>query len=74
MADVPTLYELMDRYKTPENGRRLATVILANGTLGRPIFTSPGTPPDRVKMLRETFAKMVKDSAFLDEVKKKTSR
>ena len=47
MADVPTLYEIMDGYKIPESGRRVATVILANGTLGRPIFTSPGTPPDR---------------------------
>jgi tripartite-type tricarboxylate transporter receptor subunit TctC len=71
LADVPTLYELMDRYKTPENGRRLATVILANGTLGRPIFTSPGTPPDRVKVLREAFEKMLKDPAFLDDIKKK---
>ena len=71
LADVPTLYELMDRYKTPENGRRLATVILANGTLGRPIFTSPGTPPDRVKILREAFEKMLKDPAFLDDIKKK---
>ncbi len=71
LADVPTLYELMDRYKTPESGRRLATVILANGTLGRPIFTSPGTPPDRVKVLREAFEKMLKDPAFLDDIKKK---
>ena len=46
-------------------------MILANGTLGRPIFTSPGTPPDRVKLLRDAFAKMVKDPAFLEEVKKK---
>lgn len=71
LADVPTLYELMDRYKTPENGRRLATVILANGSLGRPIFTSPGTPPDRVKILREAFEKMVKDPVFIDDIKKK---
>ena len=71
LADVPTLYEIMDRHKTPENGRRLATVILANGTLGRPIFTSPGTPPDRVKVLREAYAKMLKDPAFVDDIKKK---
>ena len=71
LADVPTLYELMDRYKTPESGRRLATVILANGTLGRPIFTSPGTSPDRVKALREAYEKMLKDPAFLDDIKKK---
>lgn len=61
----------MDGYKIPDSGRGLATVMLANGTLGRPIFTSPGTPRDRVKVLREAFGKMVKDPAFLDEVKKK---
>jgi tripartite-type tricarboxylate transporter receptor subunit TctC len=71
LADVPTLYELMDRYKTPDSGRRLATVILANGTLGRPIFTSPGTPADRVAILREAYEKMLRDSAFLDDIKKK---
>jgi tripartite-type tricarboxylate transporter receptor subunit TctC len=71
LADVPTLYEVMDRYKTPESGRRLATVILANGTLGRPIFTSPGTPPDRVKILRDAFDKMVKDPRFIEDVKHK---
>jgi tripartite-type tricarboxylate transporter receptor subunit TctC len=71
LADVQTLYEVMDGYKTPEDGRRLASVILANGTLGRPIFTSPGTPPDRVKMLREAFQKMIKDPVFLEDAKKK---
>jgi len=71
LADVPTLYEVMDRYKTPENGRRLATVILANGALGRPIFTSPGTPSDRVKILRDAYEKMIRDPIFLDDIKKK---
>jgi tripartite-type tricarboxylate transporter receptor subunit TctC len=71
LADVPTLYELMDRYKSTESARRLATVILANGALGRPIFTSPGTPPERVKILREAYEKMLKDPAFLDDIKKK---
>ena len=71
LADVPTLYELMDRYKTPESGRRLATVILANGALGRPIFTSPGTPLDRVKILRDAYERMLRDPIFLDDIKKK---
>ena len=71
LADVPTLYEIMDRYKTPESGRRLATVLLATGALGRPILTSPGTPPDRVKILRQAYEKMVKDPGFLDDIKKK---
>jgi hypothetical protein len=71
LADVPTLYELMDRYKTTVSGRRLATVILANGTLGRPIFTSPGAPSDRAAILREAYEQMLRDPVFLDDIKKK---
>jgi tripartite-type tricarboxylate transporter receptor subunit TctC len=70
-ADVPTIYELMDEYKTPESTRRLVTVILASGDLGRPFVAAPGVPPDRVKILREAFTKTMSDPAFLDEVKKK---
>src|SRR4029077_964527 len=36
LKDVPTIYELMDKYKTSENIRRLAKVVLASGDFGRP--------------------------------------
>ncbi|MDH3445393.1 MAG: tripartite tricarboxylate transporter substrate-binding protein, partial [Deltaproteobacteria bacterium] len=36
MPDVPTVWELMDKYKTPENRRRVARVVLAGDDLGRP--------------------------------------
>ena len=42
LADVPTIYELMDQYKTPEAGKRLTRVILIAATLGRPIAVDPG--------------------------------
>ncbi len=71
LSDVPTLYELMDQYKTPEESRRLATVILAAGVIGRPIIGSPGIPPDRVKILRDAYAKTLKDPEFLAEVKRR---
>jgi tripartite-type tricarboxylate transporter receptor subunit TctC len=69
--DVPTIYELMNEHKTPEATRKLVTVILASGDLGRPFMAPPGVPPDRVKTLREAFMKTVADPAFLDDVKKK---
>ena len=72
LSDVPTIYELMDQYKTSEAGRRLAAVILAGGTLGRPMIGPPGIPPDRVKILREAFAKTMKDPDFLNEIKKRS--
>jgi len=71
LKDVPLFDELMDKYKTPEPARRLASVILAGGALGRPMVTTPGVPPERVKILREAFAKLMKDPAFLEELKKK---
>lgn len=71
LSDVPTMYELMDRHKTPEVARRLATVILAGGALGRPMLGPPGIPPDRVKILREAFARTMKDPGFLDDIKKR---
>jgi tripartite-type tricarboxylate transporter receptor subunit TctC len=61
----------MDKYKTPEAGRRLATVMLASGALGRPMLATPGVPPDRVKILREAFNKTMEDKEFLAELEKR---
>jgi tripartite-type tricarboxylate transporter receptor subunit TctC len=71
LPDTATMYELMDRYKTPEASRRLVTVVLAAGALGRPMLGTPGIPADRVKILREAYDKTMKDAAFLDELKKR---
>jgi tripartite-type tricarboxylate transporter receptor subunit TctC len=71
VKDAPTIYELMDKYKTPDNVRRLAKVVLASGDFGRPIVAPPGVPADRVKMLREAFNKSVNDSALLAEAEKR---
>ena len=71
LPDTPTIHELMDRYKTPEAGRRLATVMLAADELGRPMLGSPGIPADRVKILREAFDKTMKDPDFLADIAKR---
>jgi tripartite-type tricarboxylate transporter receptor subunit TctC len=71
LADVPTIYELMDRYKTRDDARRLATVMLAAGDFGRPIVAPPGVPAERVKILREAFDKTVNDPQFLADAKKR---
>jgi len=61
----------MDKYKTPESSRRLARVVLGSGALGRPMIGTPGTPADRVKMLREAFNATMKDKVFLAELDKR---
>jgi tripartite-type tricarboxylate transporter receptor subunit TctC len=71
LKDAPTIYELMDKYKTTEAGRRLAKVILAAGDFGRPIVAPPGVPADRVKILRDAFDKATKDPALLAEAEKR---
>jgi tripartite-type tricarboxylate transporter receptor subunit TctC len=70
LADVPTIYEFMDRYKTPEVGRRLAHVLLSGDELGRPMVAPPGVPADRVKLLREAYNRTLKDPELVAEVTK----
>jgi tripartite-type tricarboxylate transporter receptor subunit TctC len=71
LPDVPTIYELMDTYKTSDATKRLAKVILSSGDLGRPFFGPPGTPADRVKILREAFVKTMSDPALLADAQKR---
>jgi len=71
LANVPTIYELMEQYKTPESGRRLAKVVLTAATLGRPIVAPPGVSADRVKLLREAYDRTLKSPELMAEVEKR---
>ncbi len=57
LPEVPTIWELMNEHKTPEAGKRLATIILAVGAFGRPYVATPGLPPDRAKILQDRLRK-----------------
>ena len=70
LPDTPTIFELMDKYKTSEVGRRFARVVLAGDELGRPMVAPPAVPAGRVKILREAYNKALKDPELLDEVKR----
>ena len=71
LKDVSTIYELMDKYKTDDAGRRLANLILAGGEFGRPYVLPPNTPPDKVKIIREAFARTVQDETVRADGKDK---
>jgi tripartite-type tricarboxylate transporter receptor subunit TctC len=71
LPEIPTIWELMDREKVPETKRRVARVVLGPGAFGRPILATPGIPADRVKLLREAYAKMLKDPEFVGEASKR---
>ncbi|HVH90101.1 MAG TPA: tripartite tricarboxylate transporter substrate-binding protein [Candidatus Acidoferrum sp.] len=69
--DVPTIYELMEKYKTPDVIRRLAVVLLSPGDFGRPVIGPPGMSPERTRVLRDAFARTMNDPELLAEVKKR---
>jgi len=71
LKDVPLFGELMDKYKTPENVRRLVKVVVAADEFGRPMVFPPGVPADRVKTIREAFNKTINDPALLAEAERR---
>lgn len=71
IKDSPTIYELMDKYRVNDASRALAKVILASGDFGRPIVAPPGVPAERVKVLRDSFDKVIKEPALLAEAERR---
>jgi tripartite-type tricarboxylate transporter receptor subunit TctC len=71
LPDTPTIWELMDQEKGMDAKKRLARVVLGPGAFGRPILATPGIPAERVKLLREAYANMMKDPEFVAEAKKR---
>jgi tripartite-type tricarboxylate transporter receptor subunit TctC len=71
VKDSPTIYELMDKYKVNDASRALAKVILASGDFGRPIVAPPGVPADRIKVLKDSFDKTIKEPALLAEAERR---
>jgi hypothetical protein len=71
LKNVPLFNELMDKYKTAEETRQLAKVILAADEFGRPLVFPPGVPADRVKIIRDAFNKTINDPALLAEAKRR---
>jgi tripartite-type tricarboxylate transporter receptor subunit TctC len=70
VPEAPTVYELMDQYKVTDTNRRIAKVLLDGAEFGRFMLAAPGTPPDRVKALREAYVKSMKDPELIAEAKK----
>lgn len=70
VPDAPTLWEVFESHKVSEDNRRVARMLLAAGELGRPMMVTPGTPADRVKILREAYMKVLNDPTVRDQAKK----
>jgi tripartite-type tricarboxylate transporter receptor subunit TctC len=70
IADAPTVYELMDEYKTSATKRRVAEAMLQGGEWARSLMAPPATPAERVAILRAAHEKASKDPELLAEAKK----
>lgn len=71
IADTPTIYELMNEFKTAESQRRLLPLILAANDFGRPFVAPPTVAPAVVKILRDALLKTLSDPDLLTEAKRK---
>jgi len=71
LPDTPSIHELMDQYKTTEQSRRVASVILAGGAFGRPLVGPGGVPADRVNVLQSAFLSALRDPALKSEAEKR---
>lgn len=72
LPDVPTIYELMSRYKTPEAKQRVVSVLLGADLFGQYLAVAPpGVPGDRLKILRDAYSRALKDPELLEEAKRR---
>src|SRR5215813_12056673 len=65
--DVPTIFEAAN---LSPNAARLMEWRANIAGLGRVILTTPGTPPDRIEVLRRALAYVLRDPAYIAEIRK----
>ena len=69
VPDLPDVPLLMDLGANDED-RQLLRLLSASTHIGRPIFTAPDVPADRVAALRKAFETMVHDPGFIAEARR----
>ncbi len=68
--DLPKVPLAIDLAKTDEARRLIAVGVQNAASFARPFVLPPGTPKDRVQVLRRAFQDTLKDGAFLAEAEK----
>jgi tripartite-type tricarboxylate transporter receptor subunit TctC len=69
LPNVPTLYEVMEEFKTTAANRNLAKLVLASSDFGRPVVAPPELPPNRLKIFRGAYDEAMKDPGLRAEAK-----
>jgi hypothetical protein len=67
--ELPHVPAIIDYARTPDD-RKVFEFLVAPQEMGRPFFAPPAVPAERVKALRDAFARTFKDAAFLAEAEK----
>lgn len=67
LPNIPVAFDLL---KTDETRKLLQVVVKVHGPSTRPYFLPPGTPKERVQILRKAYMDTMKDPEFLAETKK----
>ena len=62
--DLPAVPLLLDQPVKPED-RPLVEFMSRSATVGRPLATTPGVPPERVAALRQAFEDTIRDPEFI---------
>ncbi len=70
LAEVPVVFELVDRTSDPERTRRILAAWETLHEVGRPLAAPPGTNPERLAFLRDAFDKAMHDPELLEKADK----
>ena len=70
LKEIPNAPAAIEYARTEEEKRIIEVVINSMNEYSRPFVVPPGTPKDRVQILRKAFEDMIKDPDFLAEVQK----
>ena len=70
LKDLPKVTRLIDYAKTDEQKKLIEIVAHLYNDYSRPFAVPPGTPKDRVDILRKAFQETMKDKEFLFEIEK----
>jgi tripartite-type tricarboxylate transporter receptor subunit TctC len=67
LANIPVAFDFL---KTEEARKLFQVVVRVHGPSTRPYFLPPGTPKERVQILRKAYMDTMKDAEFLADAKK----
>ena len=68
LPNVPTLYEVMDEFKTSAANRALVKLVLASSDFGRPVVGPPGMA-NSLELFRDAYDKAMKDPTLRSEAR-----